>query len=71
VQDQSDLGDPVDVDDFLPVLIARGDEPVISRTVRPQAEALERLVRERLAGSSASAPRLRELTDLVRPLQAG
>ena len=56
IEDESDLVDPVEVDDFPTLLILRGPEPVFFGTVRPQPEALERLVRDRLAGDSPAAP---------------
>ena len=72
VEDQSDLVDPVDVDDFPTVLIAHGNAPVFFGTVRPQAEALERLVRDRLAGAVvAGAPLHHDVAALVLRLRAG
>ncbi len=53
VEDQADLVDPLEVDDFPTVLIARGDRPVFYGPVRPQAEALERLLRDRIDSAQA------------------
>lgn len=70
IEDQSDLVDPVDVDDFPTLLIARGDEAVFFGTVRPQIETLERLVQDRLAGAGPAAPVRSEVAGLVRRLRA-
>jgi thiol-disulfide isomerase/thioredoxin len=70
IEDHSDQVDPVDVDDFPTVLIARGDEPFFFGTVRPQADTLQRLVQDRLAGAAANAPVAREIADLVLRLRA-
>ena len=71
IEDASDLVDPVGVDDFPTVLILRGDTPVFFGTVRPQAEALERLVRDRRAGAGPAAPIARDVADLALRLRAG
>jgi thiol-disulfide isomerase/thioredoxin len=74
VEDQADLVDPVEVDDFPTLLIARGDQAVFFGTMLPRADRLERQLREVLASSApalAPAPakalleRLRE--GLVQP----
>lgn len=70
IEDESDLVDPVEVDDFPTVLILRGDAPVFFGTVRPQAEALERLVRDRLAGTHAATPVPPEVHALAGRLRA-
>lgn len=56
IEEAADLVDPVEVDDFPTVLVLRGSAPVFFGTVRPQAEALERLVRDRLAGAGPVTP---------------
>lgn len=71
IEDEADLVDPVSVDDFPTVLILRGETPVFFGTVRPQAEALERLVRDRLAGTSPAAPMAGDVADLAQRLCAG
>lgn len=53
VEDQADLVDPLEVDDFPTVLIGSGDAPVFFGPVRPQAEALERLLRDRIDSAQA------------------
>lgn len=71
VEDQSDLVDPVDIDDFPTVLVARGATPLFLGTVRPQAEALERLVRDRLDGAAGQGSVAPEAAALVQRLRAG
>ena len=69
IEDEADLVDPVEVDDFPTLLILRGDEPVFFGTVRPQAEALERLLRDRLDGAGPAAPVDPEVSALARRLR--
>ena len=71
IEDEADLVDPVAVDDFPTVLILRGETPVFFGTVRPQAEALERLVRDRLAGAGPAAPMAVDVADLAHRLCDG
>jgi thiol-disulfide isomerase/thioredoxin len=70
VEDRSDLIDPLDVDDFPTLLVARAGEPVFFGPIRPQAEALERLLQDRLTGTAAIASMPREVADLVLRLRA-
>ena len=70
VEDQSDLVDPIDVDDFPTLLIARGDGPVFFGPVRPQVEALERLLQDRLANAGARLAGRPEVGDFVSRLRA-
>ena len=49
VEDQADVVDPVEVDNFPMLLIALGNEARFFGTMTPQAETLERLVRDRAA----------------------
>lgn len=52
IEEQAELVDPVDVDNFPTLLIARGAEPVFFGTMPPHAGALERLVQEFVQGDS-------------------
>ena len=65
VEDQADLVDPIEVDDFPTLLIAVGNEPRFFGSITPQAETLERLVRDRI--SDASGPKLaqRDVAELL------
>ena len=48
VEDQADLVDPVDINDFPTVLITRDQQPVFFGILRPQADALRRLIQIQL-----------------------
>lgn len=52
VEDQAELVDPVEVDDFPTLLIARGDQAVFFGTMLPRADRLERQLREVLSSSA-------------------
>lgn len=69
IEDEYDLVDPVEVDDFPTLLILRGTEPVFFGTVRPQPEALDRLVRDRLAGAGPAAALPQEVLALAKRLR--
>ena len=44
VEDQADVVDPVDINDFPTLLITRDQQPVFFGILRPQADALRRLI---------------------------
>lgn len=71
VEDQADLVDPIDVDDFPTLLIAVGDEARFLGTLTPQAEMLDRLVRDRSVTATRAGPALPDADALVRKLRAG
>ena len=48
VEDQADVVDPVDINDFPTVLITRDQQPVFFGILRPQADALRRLIQTQL-----------------------
>ena len=48
VEDQADVVDPVDINDFPTVLITRDQQPVFFGVLRPQADALRRLIQSQL-----------------------
>jgi hypothetical protein len=48
VEDQADVVDPVDINDFPTVLITRDQQPVFFGVLRPQADALRRLIQTQL-----------------------
>jgi len=48
VEDQADLVDPVDINDFPTLLITRDGQPVFFGILRPQADALRRLIQSQL-----------------------
>jgi len=70
VEDQADLVDPVDINDFPTLLITRNGQPVFFGILRPQADALRRLIQSQLddmppaltdADALGLAQRLRDL----------
>ena len=75
VEDQADTVDPVEVDDFQTLLVARGDSVRFFGPMIPRADALERLVREH-AGPAEARPAtgadgsadLKALLQRLRPL---
>lgn len=48
VEDQADVVDPVDINDFPTLLITRDQQPVFFGILRPQADALRRLIQTQL-----------------------
>ena len=70
VEDQADLVDPIEVDDFPTLLIALGTQARFFGTVTPQAETLERLVRDRTADAVGPAVTQRDVGGLVIRLRA-
>ncbi len=56
VEDQSDIVDPVEVDDFPTLLVAAGNAVRFFGPMIPRADALERLVREHLESAQATPP---------------
>jgi thiol-disulfide isomerase/thioredoxin len=73
VEDQSDLVDPIEVENFPTLLMADGPEPRFLGPLTPQPETLARLIRAQLANMStpglpdphvrALVARLHALTD--------
>jgi hypothetical protein len=70
VEDQADVVDPVDINDFPTLLITRDQQPVFFGILRPQADALRRLIQTQLddapyplkdAGALGLAQRLRNI----------
>ena len=69
VEDEADLVDPIEVENFPTLLIARGDTPLFFGTVTPHLVTLERLVRNQMEpGATALAPEP-ERDALVRRLR--
>ena len=54
IEDEADLLHPLDVDDFPTLLIAVGDAPRFFGPLTPQAQTLERLVRNAIEDTSAA-----------------
>ncbi len=47
VEDEADLIDPIEVEDFPTILIAKGQNPLFFGTVLPHRETLERLIQDK------------------------
>lgn len=69
IEDEADLVDPIEVESFPTLLIARGGEPIFFGPLLPHVETLARLVRNSLSGDSASALNAPALFGLMERLQ--
>ena len=48
VEDEADLIDPIEVENFPTILIAKGDAPLFFGTVLPHVETLVRLIQDKM-----------------------
>ena len=78
IEDQSDLVDPVEIDDFPTVLVAVGDSVRFFGPLAARAERLERLVRDQVHGANGDAggrvhvaPEVQDLLARLRRLRKG
>ncbi len=69
VEDKADVVDPIEVENFPTLLIARGEEALFFGTVTPHLETLQRLVQSHLAADVRALPRSDEASALVQRLQ--
>ena len=69
VEDEADLVDPVEVENFPTLLIARGDTALFFGTVMPHLPTLERLLRSQLEPSAPTVPPDAERDALARRLR--
>lgn len=69
IEDQAGLVDPVEVENFPTLLIARGGKPIFFGAVLPHIETLERLVRNSLSEDNARALDNPALSDLMARLR--
>lgn len=69
VEDEADLVDPVEVENFPTLLIARGDTALFFGTVMPHLPTLERLLRSQLEPSAPTLPPDAERDALARRLR--
>ncbi len=70
IEDESDLVEPLDVEDFPTLLLAAGAKPRFFGVVMPQARALERLIRTQLDQAAATALQDQAVAALVARLWA-
>ena len=71
IEDASELVDPVEVENFPTLLIARGAEPRFFGTLTPQVAMLERIVRERVAEADPALAGRADMHALVARLRGG
>lgn len=70
VEDEADMLDPLDVEDFPTLLLARGDQPHFFGPLTPQAETLTRLIRALIENPGPPALAEPSLTALVARIRA-
>lgn len=69
VEDGADLIDPIEVENFPTILIARGSEALFFGPVLPHVETLERLIQAKTVASVSPAPHDPDVVNLVAKLQ--
>jgi thiol-disulfide isomerase/thioredoxin len=68
VEDQSELVDPITVENFPTLLIARRDQALFFGTVTPHIETLHRLIRTQLAPDANALPPEKDRDGLAKRL---
>jgi thioredoxin 1 len=69
VEDEADLIDPVEVEDFPTILIAKDQNPLFFGTVLPHIETIERLIQDRMTTGEHTSVKDAAVIQLVRSLQ--
>jgi thioredoxin 1 len=69
VEDEADLIDPIEVEDFPTILIAKGQHPFFFGTVLPHIETLERLIQDKITAGELASVKDAAVVKLVRSLQ--
>ena len=69
VEDEADLIDPIEVEDFPTILIAKDQNPLFFGTVLPHIETLERLIQDRMTADENASVKNAAVIKLVRSLQ--
>ena len=70
IEDESELVDPVEVENFPTLLMARGSSPVFFGTVMPHLETLKRLIQNHLETDTQPAPQPADVVELAARLSA-
>ena len=70
VEDESELVDPVEVENFPTLLMARGGQPLFFGTVMPHWETLKRLVQNHLDAGQTAVAQSADVVQLARRLTA-
>ena len=69
VEDEADLIDPIEVEDFPTILIAKGQNPLFFGTVLPHIETLDRLIQDKMTEGERAPLKDAAVIKLVRSLQ--
>ena len=69
VEDEADLIDPIEVEDFPTILIAKDQNPLFFGTVLPHVETLERLIQDRMTVGEHVSVKDAAVVKLVHSLQ--
>jgi thioredoxin 1 len=70
VEDEADLIDPIEVEDFPTILIAKGQNPLFFGTVLPHIETLERLIQDKMVDKTPVVLKDAAVVKLVASLQS-
>ena len=70
VEDESELVDPVEVENFPTLLMARGRSPLFFGPVMPHLETLKRLIQNHVQGEARLAPQSDDVVQLAARLSA-
>ena len=70
VEDESELVDPVEVENFPTLLMARGGSPLFFGAVMPHLETLKRLIQNHLQADARPAPQPDDVVQLAVRLSA-
>ena len=69
VEDEADLIDPIEVEDFPTILIAKGQNPLFFGTILPHVETLERLIQDKITDGEHAPVKDAAVVKLVYSLQ--
>jgi thioredoxin 1 len=69
VEDEADLIDPIEVEDFPTILIAKGEKALFFGTVLPHLETLERLIQDKMSAGEHAPVKEAAVITLVHSLQ--
>ena len=69
VEDEADLIDPIEVEDFPTILIAKGQNSLFFGTVLPHIETIERLIQDKMTVGDHAVLTDSAVIKLVRSLQ--
>ena len=68
VEDEADLIDPIEVENFPTILIAKGQNPLFFGTVLPHIETLERLIQDKMSTENPAVAQSQDVKNLVDSL---